>query len=244
MTDRLLSIHLLSVVTALLFVALVAIARCGLAPHNSLPHRPQAPLPLTSVGTNPGVQMQFSWKARQLACIFDPTGTGEGLQATLDDVGVVNTIDSFAFIPTYAALLLGLGALGFAAQERRRTWLVLAIAAIVSVVAVADWLENIGILEMTRHFAGNPMHHAHLAAPDLDAVDVSESAIVKWSALAVVLGLIGAQFAMARRWWSWLLAVAVCATAVLVGSMLVMYARERLTCAEPAAASVERTPCG
>jgi hypothetical protein len=67
---------------------------------------------------------------------------------------------------------------------------------------------------------------------------------VKWSALAVVLGLIGVQFAMARRWWSWLLAVAVCATSVLVASMLVVYARERMTFVEPPAASVERTPCG
>ncbi|HEY7185955.1 MAG TPA: hypothetical protein VH436_05375 [Vicinamibacterales bacterium] len=244
MIDRFLSIHVLSVASALLLIALVAIARCGLAPHNSLPHRPQAPLPLTSVSTNPGVQMQLSWKARQLACIVDPTGTGEGLKATLDDVGTVNTIDSFLFIPMYAALLLALGALGFAAQERRRTWLFLAIAALVTVAAVADWLENIGILEMTRHFAASPMHRAHPMAPDLDAMDVSESALVKWSALAVVLGLIGVQFAMARRWWSWLLAVAVCATSVLVASMLVVYARERMTFVEPPAASVERTPCG
>jgi hypothetical protein len=242
--DRLPSIHVLSVVSALLLIAFVAIGQCALEPRNSMPHRVEAPLPLKSVGSNPGIQIQLSWRARQLACIFDPRGTGESLQANVDDVAAGNAIDSFAVIPTYGALLLALGALGFAAHERRRTWLFLAIAAFVSVVVVADWLENIGILELTRHFAGSPMHHAHPTVPDLDAVDVSESALVKWSALVVALGLIGAQLAMARRWWSWLLAVGVCATALFVASTLVVYARERMTFVEPPAASVERTPCG
>jgi len=42
-TDRLLSIHVLSVASALLFIALVAIAQCAPTPHNSLPHRMKAP---------------------------------------------------------------------------------------------------------------------------------------------------------------------------------------------------------
>jgi hypothetical protein len=242
--DRLLSVHVLSVAAALLLIALVAIAQCGLAPRNSLPHRPQAPLPLKSIGTNPGVQIQLSWQARQLACIFDPTGTGEGLTANLDDVGTVNAIDSFAFIPVYAVLLATLAALGFVANERRHAWLFIAIVAAAGVVTVADWLENVGILEVTRHLAGNPLHRAHPIHPDLDALDLSESALVKWSATVVVLGLIGAQFVMARRWWSWLLGLAACATAVLVASLLVGYARERMTFVAPPPAVVERTPCG
>jgi hypothetical protein len=241
--DRLLSVHVLSVASALLLIALVATAQCCLAPYNSLPQRPQAPLPLKSLGGNPVVHIELSWQARQLACIFDPTGTGEGLKANLDDVGTANAVDSFAFIPTYAALLLALAALGLAATERRHTWLFMAIAAIVGIVAVADWLENIGILEVTRHFAGHALHRPHPMAPDLDAIDVSESALVKWSSVVVVLGLIGAQFAIARRWWSWLLALAACATAVLVAAMLVAYARERMTFVEPPAV-VERTLCG
>ena len=203
-----------------------------------------APLPLKSLASNPGVQIQLSWQARQLACIFDPLGTGDGLQGNLDDVAEVNAIDSFALIPVYAVLLVTLAALGFVANERRHSWLFLAIAALVGVVAVADWLENIGILEVTRHFAGSPMHHAHPMAPDLDALDLSESALVKWSALVVVLGLIGAQFVMARRWWSWLLGLFACATAVLAASLLVGYARERMTFVAPPAAVVERMPCG
>ena len=179
--DRLLSIHVLSVASALLLIAFVAIGQCALEPRNSMPHRVEAPLPLKSVGSNPGIQIQLSWRARQLACIFDPRGTGESRQANVDDVAAGNAIDSFAVIPTYSALLLALGALGFAAHERRRTWMFLAIAAIVSIVAVADWLENIGILEVTRHFAASPVHRAHPMAPDLDALDVSESALVKWS---------------------------------------------------------------
>jgi hypothetical protein len=242
--DRLLSVHVLSVASALVLIALLAIAQCALTPHNSLPHRVDAPLPLESVGANPVLQIELSWRARQLACIVDPRGTGEGLQANLDDVAAGNAIDSFAFIPTYSVLLLALGALGLVANERRHTWLFLTIAAIVSIAAVADWLENVGILEVTRHFAASPVHRPHVMAPDLDALDVSESALVKWSAVVVVLGLIGAQFAIARRWWSWLLALAAWATAALVASMLVVYAHERMTFVEPPAASVQRTPCG
>jgi hypothetical protein len=242
--DRLLSVHVLSVASALLLIALVAIAQCGLVPHNSLPHRPQAPLPLKSVSANPGLQIQLSWQARQLTCIFDPLGTGEGLHANLDDVVGVNAIDSFALIPVYAVLLATLAALGFVANERRHSWLFVAIVAAAGVVTVADWLENIGILEVTRHLAGNPLHRAHPMDPDLDALDLSESALVKWSALIVVFGLIGAQFVMARRWWSWLLGLAACATAVLVASLLVGYARERMTVVAPPAAIVERMPCG
>ena len=230
--------------SALLLIALVAIAQCALTPHNSLPHRVEAPLPIKSLGGNPVLQIELSWRARQLACIVDPRGTGDSLQANLDDVAEGNTIDSFAFIPTYSVLLLALAALGLVANERRHMWLFLASAAIVSIAAVADWLENVGILEVTRHFAANPVHRAHLMAPDLDALDVSESALVKWSALVVVLGLVGAQFAIARRWWSWLLALAAWATAVLVASMLVVYAHERMAFVEPPAASDERTPCG
>jgi len=242
--DRFYSVHVLSVASALLLIALVAIAQCALRPHNSLPHRVDAPLPLKSLGGNPVLQIELAWRARQLACIFDPRGTGESLQANLDDVAAGNTIDSFAFIPTYSLLFLALGALGLAANERRRTWWFLVIAAIVSIAAVADWLENIGILEVTRHFAASPLHRTHPLAPDLDALDVSESALVKWSAIVAVLGLIGAQFAIARRWWSWLLALAAGATAVLVASMLVVYTQERMTSVEPPAASVERTACG
>jgi hypothetical protein len=62
--------------------------------------------------------------------------------------------------------------------------------------------------------------------------------------LASALLLIGARFAIARRWRSRLLAPAACATAVPVASILVVHARERMTSVEPPIASVERTSCG
>ena len=239
MPPRLLSVRVLSVVAALLLVGLFTVNRCGLVPHNSLPHRPHdAKLPLASVAKNPGLQLELVWKNEQIQAIVDPA-TPDVREANVDDIVVGNTIDSFLFIPVYAAFLVALGALGWVAHQRRASTLLTCIAVGVAIVVIADWLENIAILEAVRHLAEGTLQR-------LDARDISDSALVKWSTLVVVLGALGWLLVTARLWWTWLLGLASFAVAAVIAYGLLAYTTERARGVSPSVSVivVERTSRG
>jgi hypothetical protein len=244
--ERLLSTTGLAVASGVLFVGVAIIAQVFLGPHNTLPDRPTTEaLPLKSVGQTPVLQLELAWTEQQLSRILDPTNNPDARELNLAHVLSGNKIDSYAFVPTYGALLITLGALGYVAGGRRRDWLFPAIACGVVILVLADWLENIAILEVVRHLRNSLVHVAH-CDPDLDAFDVSASAILKWSMLAVVAGLIGWQFFRTRTWWSRLLGLAAVALAAYIAYGVLAYARERIW-SEPSSSTailIERTPRG
>src|SRR5262245_34293121 len=86
-----------------------------LQPHNRLPSRPErSELPLKSVAGGPLLQLELVWRDPDIAAIIDPTHESEIRKRDISDARRGTEIDSWFFIPTYTALLLGLAALGAA----------------------------------------------------------------------------------------------------------------------------------
>jgi hypothetical protein len=206
-------------------------------------NQPAAKMPLSSVPKRPGLQMQLAWTDTQLDAIVSPTMPSQQLAPAArrllrDEIVYRTTIDSLAFVPLYTAFFIVLAALAQAAHKPKATVLLIAVVAGVAIMAVADWLENIAIIEAAEHLSAGTLSVT-------DARDISESSLVKWSAQAIVLAAIGWLMVTARLWWTWLLGLAAFAVAAATAYVLIAYAHERLTVQGATAAIVmERTALG
>jgi hypothetical protein len=237
------SVPVLSVAAALIFIGLFTVARCWLTMDDSRLNHPGAKMPLSSVPERPGLQMQLVWTDTQLDSIFSPTTPSQSLPSAdrrllRDEIVYHTTIDSLAFVPLYAAFFVVLAALGQAAHNRKAAVLFIAIVAGVATAVVADWLENIAIIEAAEHLSAGTIGA-------MDARDISDSSLVKWTSQAVVLAATAWLLVSARLWWTWLLGLAAFAVAAAITFVLIAYAYERLTLeVRTAAVVMERTALG
>jgi hypothetical protein len=215
--------HSGSTTFAWLALALVVLGLCinvlFLRPHNRLPCRGNAPLPLCSVQGPPVLQLELVWRDDDVVKILAPTANAAANQRNIDDARSGNWIDTLLFVPDYALLLVALGA--FAATSRRGfdRWF-LAIVVVVVVIAAGDWAENLGISRALDH-----LEHGGVRAGDARAI--SNPALVKWSLLPVVLLLITAQLFRAGTLGAGALGLATLVLAALIAYGLEAYAQER-----------------
>lgn len=208
---------------AWLIVALLVSGLCInvllLRPHNSLPCRGNAPVPLCSVQGPPILQLELVWRDNDVVTILAPTADAATTQRNIDDARLGNWYDSLLFVPDYALLLVALAAFAATLGRGFDRWFMV-IVVVVVIIAAGDWAENLGISRALDH-----LEHGGVQAGDARAI--SNPALVKWSLLPVVLLLISAQFFRARTVGAGALAVATLALAAVIAYGLQEYARER-----------------
>lgn len=188
-----------------------------LRPHNSLPCRGNAPLPLCSVQGPPVLQLELAWRDDDIVKILAPEPAT--LQRNIDDARAGNRIDTLLFVPTYALLLVALGGLAATRGRGFDRWFV-AIASLAVVIAAADWAENYGITQALDHLQTGAVHSG-------DARAISNPALVKWFLLPVVLLLISVQLFKTLSLGPSALGLATLLLAAAIGYGLAQYARER-----------------
>jgi hypothetical protein len=191
-----------------------------LRPHNSLPSRGEAALPLPSVKGPLILKLELVWRDYDIVQIVTPTADFEARRQAIADARAGNTYDTFLFVPCYTLLILGLGALAAAAGKGFDRWFV-AIVAGAALVAIADWLENAGIANALDHLERTGVQAG-------DALAISNPALVKWTLLPAVLAVVSAQLCRASRWWTLALGAITGVLAALMVVGLTAYARERL----------------
>jgi hypothetical protein len=179
------------------FLVFVIVGAMLIGPHNKLPYRGNAPLPMKSLGKMPILQIELARKDSDLVQVFTP---GD-LRRNLDDARKGNTLDTFLFIPAYSGLLIMTGLILAREDERWCAMLVLVALVAVPLAAVCDWMENHGIFVTLDHFqqAGHPQ-------PD-DATRISTPSLVKWTTLALVFLIYGVAAFRRLGTWNWPFAV-------------------------------------
>jgi hypothetical protein len=214
-----------------LVLLLLAAAACIngflLRPHNTLPSRGSAPLPLPAVNGPPILKLELAWRDADVAQIVAPTPARGATLANIADARAGNRFDTLLFVPCYSLLLIALGALAAAAGPGRDRWFTAIVIGVI-VVAAGDWLENLGIARVLDHLSTGGVQPG-------DARAISNPALVKWIALPVVLTLIAVHFFRARRWWTAGFGLVSIVLAGLIAVGFMAYARERLAFARPVA---------
>jgi hypothetical protein len=205
-----------------LVIALLVTAGCVnwflLRPHNDFPARGDAALPLPAVRGPAILKLELAWRDEDVTQILAPAADPEAIRRTIADARAGNWADTWLYVPSYSLLLITLGALGAAAGRSNRWLTAIVIGAVI--VAVGDWLENLGISRALDHPESGGIRPG-------DARAISNPALVKWIMLPVVLGLISTQLFTARRWWTVALGTVSLALALYITFALSAYARER-----------------
>lgn len=168
-----------------------------ISPHNRLPGRHGARLPMPVLGDAPILQVELARNNDDLRRVLMVGDVEENLK----DATAGNRYDTFLFIPAYTGLLFAIGMLLSRTGSRlARTVFLLAVLA-VPAIAVCDWMENYGISEAIQHISADGGPH------DGDAVRISTPSFVKWVLISVVLLIYGVAAASKAQWWRLALSV-------------------------------------
>jgi hypothetical protein len=198
-------------IAAGVFLVFVFVGALLISPHNKLPCRGNAPLPMKSLGKMPILQVELARKDSDLVRVFTP---GD-LKRNLTDARKGNTLDTFLFIPAYSGLLISIGLILARGDERWRAMLVLIALVAVPLAAACDWIENTGISKVLDKLeAGKPL-------VDSDATRTSTPSLINWTTLALVLVFDGVAALRHASTWSWPRGV-IAVTGVGFGAILVV----------------------
>lgn len=163
--------------SAAAFFFLLLLGAILIGPHNQLSCRGNAPLPLSSLGARPILQVELAWKAYQLDCVLTPGNPVRNVA----DARTGNNLDTFLFIPAYAGFLISLGLILARQDPSGRGVLRVVALVVVPVAAICDWMENHGIAVVLNKLDN------HVKLADSDAVRISTPSLLKWSLLAFLL---------------------------------------------------------
>ena len=178
-------------ICAAVSIAVVVLGAILIRPRNRLACRNGAPLPISVLGDAPILQVELARNEDDLRAIFMVGDIAQNVR----DARAGNLLDSFLFIPGYAGFLLAAGLLlaGADSQPYRVALLVALLA--IPIIAICDWVENLGIAHTLDHIEHDHMPHAG------DALRISGPSMVKWALLAAVLVIYGLTAAGARMGW-------------------------------------------
>jgi hypothetical protein len=207
-----------------MFLILAVVGAFLIAPHNKLPGRGNAPLPMKSLKRSAILQVEL---ARQESDIVDVIGTGD-VKRNVSDANAGNRLDTYLFVPGYIGLLVTVGLFLRRSQSNWGRKLLSVLILAVLAAGVCDWTENAGIDICLRHFKeyGGPQAG--------DAIRISFPSIVKWSLLSIVLFLFGvsalgsAKTELMNRNAMIVIAVACTFLGIYMIVTLLGYARERI----------------
>lgn len=178
-------------VIALVFFLLLLLGACLIGPHNKLPGRGNADLPMKSLGHSPILQIELARRDSDLEAVL---AAGD-VKRNLQDARIGNQLDTYLFIPAYAALLVTVGLLLIQGSSGWQGGLVWFALLAVLVAAACDWRENAGITATLDHF-----HRA--GKPDArDALHISRPSFVKWTLLSIILLIYGVSAATRLAGW-------------------------------------------
>src|SRR5947209_8385580 len=121
-------------IAAVVFLAIAAAGARLIGPHNKLPGRNNAGLPIPRLGGAPILNVELARNEDDLRAVLMTGDTARNL----DDARAGNRYDTWLFIPGYAGFLLTAGLLLARVNHSR---IVLLAALALSVVAIADWTE-------------------------------------------------------------------------------------------------------
>jgi hypothetical protein len=123
-------------IAATIFLVLVVVGVALIGPHNKLPGRNNAPLPMKSLGKMPTLQVELARKDSDLVQVFN---SGD-LKCNLKDARKGNTLDTFLFIPAYSGLLITIGLMLACVDKHWRGMLVqVALVAVPLAPFVIGW---------------------------------------------------------------------------------------------------------
>ena len=129
------------------------------------------------LGNRPILQVELARDDEDLRSVLLAGDVKQNLQ----DAKIGNRLDNFLFVPAYSGFLLALGLLLASSDNRFARLAFLLAVLVVPVIAVCDWLENLGITRTIGHIESN-------GAPESgDAVRISFPSIIKWCLIAGVL---------------------------------------------------------
>jgi hypothetical protein len=204
---------------ALAFLLFAGLAAKRIAPNNQLKGRGKAPLPMTSLGERPILQVELARNEDDLQKIL----TAGDLAQNVADARAGNRLDSLLFIPGYAGFLIFAGlALRRVLPGWERLVLVLVLVA-VPIAALCDWWENAGITKALDHI------EQHEQAEPGDAARIAGPSLVKWCLLTLILLVYGAGGVSGPILWLRFVAVLFLDTGLLLAVMLSRYGIERFT---------------
>jgi len=138
------------------------------------------------LGDAPILQVELARNEDDLRAVFMAGDIAQNLR----DARSGNLLDSFLFIPGYAGFLLAAGLLLAGADSQRFRVALLAALFVIPVIAICDWVENLGIANTLDHIERDHMPHAG------DALRISGPSMIKWALLAAVLIIYG----LTSRW--------------------------------------------
>jgi len=191
------------------FLVLLVVGTALIAPHNKLPGRGDAPLPIETLPNMPVLQIELARKEDDLVDVLTKGNLSHNLEVlptenqsrNFKDARIGNDLDTFLFIPAYAGLRMSLGLMRARGDEQWRVLLLLAALVAAPMAVGCDWAENAGISATLHHFE-EPGHIPHPG----DALRISTPSFIKWMTLAAVLLIYGiAGFRQIRK-QSWALA--------------------------------------
>jgi len=194
---RSLSAWQLLIVVLLLFGVTLGAGSRLVAPHNKLPSRGNAPLPMKSLD-GPILQLELARNEADIRQILTPPGSdAETWPKNVADARAGNRADSLVFIPLYTLSLMATGLLAARAHAAWVFWVFVVAAA---GVAAFDYVENAGIERTLDHIekGGGPQPG--------DAAAIANPSKVKWVLLTVLLLAEGIAAATSNntvvRWFS------------------------------------------
>ena len=186
-----------------------------IAPHNRLPGRHGAELPIPVLGNSPILQVELARNEDDLRRVL-MVGDNEN---NLRDATEGNRLDTFLFIPAYTGLLFLTGMLLTRTGSRLARVVFLLSVLAVPAIAVCDWMENLGIAKAIAHISQDGGPH------DGDAVRISTPSFVKWALISAVLLIYGAAAAATKpQVWRLALALVLLATGLRLAITLSRYA--------------------
>src|SRR5438034_8619590 len=102
--------------SAVLLLVAVAVSALLLRPHNQLPARGNAPLPIASVKGPAILKLELVWRDEDITAILAPatndsTHDRAVRERDIADARAGNTYDTLLFVPSYSLLLIALAAL-------------------------------------------------------------------------------------------------------------------------------------
>lgn len=174
------------------FFFLALLGTILITPHNQLPCRGNVPLPLSSLGERPIMQVELAWKACQLDRVLTPGNTVRNVA----DARTGNNLDTFLFIPAYAGFLASLGLILARQDPTGRGMLRVIALALVPLAAVCDWMENHGITVILNKL------DSHIPLANSDALWTSTPSLLKWCLLTIVLIFYGLTGVWGIRNWN------------------------------------------
>jgi hypothetical protein len=200
---------------ALLFFAVALTGAFLIAPHNKLPGRGNAPLPM-HLGGGPILQVELARNENDLRAVL----MNGDVERNLRDARFGNNWDTRLFIPGYAGFLLVVGVWLARGGRRLRGFLLFVALLVVPVIAICDWAENYGISQALNHMetgAPQPGDARHISAPST----------VKWSLLAVTLLCYAVAAFLQPEWWGWfVIAPLLLLVGLALARLMLVYAQQ------------------